>query len=248
MVLPFDLSATIDVEINGIFALTQYTTIITSNHNSAIEGIFHFALPYNGCVIRAEAILNGQKMCAAASSATAATEDYELSSQMHNTLLIESLNNGLFAVNVGYLAPNTSVSITLTIAQILTINFAEETVTYRMPTCLTPAQGQSHSDIEPEFNFFAEYTFDGTLRNNDGLNMTGASHEYIPRDQYSVTFKGMLDRDIHFTSRCNNASASQTYLYKTQLDNYHYVLGYLPPEMSPYTPTRNDIDVHLIIV
>jgi uncharacterized protein YegL len=220
-----NLSASINVEINGILALTTYTLTYINKSETVEEAIYHFTLPRMGALIGCKVHIDGRCFEGAVQKRREATETYERAfADGKRTVLIESLNDGIYAINAGNITPAQQIDITLVIASAVTAVSANGDYTYRLPTNIAPRYRCTDNDIEPTYQLFAQYPFEASISSTKQLRITSSSHAVVEGDD-AITFKGELDRDIFLSWK----SQEDSVLYTGTYAGFTYTMGYPIP-------------------
>ena len=215
------LSATIDVELNSILAITRYTLNYTNQQARPVEAIYHFTLPRIAAVLGCEVIIDGRTYAAVIKGKQTASLDYEQAiREKRRSVLVESLQDGVYAINMGNLAAGESIQISLQLGQALVAQDAGNKLIYRLPTQIFPRYGVSNNDLMPDVNLFAHYPFALNIRDT-GVEVLASSHPLQQRED-GLAMQGVMDRDIYLEF---SASATSGLLQATW-QGHSYTLGY----------------------
>ncbi|MDF2177936.1 VIT and VWA domain-containing protein [Aliiglaciecola sp. CAU 1673] len=237
------LSASIDVEIKGILAITRYRLHYDNQQSTPIEAIYHFTLPRMATVLACEAWVDGHHFCAKLMQRNQAAKEYEEAMfDNKRTVLIESLRDGVYAINIGNLDAGESIEIELRIAQVLSSYHGGRQLTYRLPTNIAPRYGQSGNDIDPEYHLLAEYPFLARVISDEPLKFTSSSHPIQADGEDKLCFSGFMDRDIFFTLEVD----AKQRCFSGEYAGQHYLLGYLSPS-EQQSAQASQHNLHMVL-
>ena len=188
------------IDIHYPFAITELRQSFTNTKKTDIEGIYQFPLPKEAGFLGFSVVLNGETYEGVIKQKQQAENDYEQAISDGNTsILLEQVQEGLYQINVGNLAPGDKVEFTLRVATLLELSSC--TARYFMPTVIAPRYGDNpYRDFNGLRNdFFAEHDFKGTLSLCDNLSsqrfeVSMSLHKTKAPNTYS--FGGLLDRDF----------------------------------------------------
>ena len=215
------LSATIGVSFKGPMALTRYSLQVVNNGTNPVEGLYHFALPRSSSLMKCDVMMEGRTFSGQVLRRNEASNVYEEAVETgKRSVMLESMNDGVYGLNVGNLDGGESLTIEMTIASLLTITNAGDTFTYRLPTTLAPRYGQTGNDMEPEYHFFAEYPFSATVNLPHKAQVQASSHALLG-DASVIKLNGLLDRDIFVTWQQDACDQ----LFNASYRGYSYTLG-----------------------
>ncbi|WP_181898459.1 VIT domain-containing protein [Alteromonas aestuariivivens] len=238
------LSASIAVEIKGVLAITNYKLNYTNLETQPVEAIYHFALPRAASLMACHVVVDHRSFTAEVMSRKDAAREYEEAiEEERRTVLVESLNDGLYAINIGNLDSQESIEIELQIAQILQATDLGKVLTYRLPTTIAPRYGTGSNDIEPEYYLFAQYPFHAEIHSEEPIVITHASHNIVAGDK-KQTFSGLLDKDIF----CSWSANAQEHYHAGTCAGKSYLLGYPSPSSNHTTGAcQPDTEFHVLI-
>lgn len=220
-----NLSATIDVKFNGPIAITHYSLTVTNPTPNAIEALYHFALPREGSLMKCDVHMDGHVFSGQVMKRNEASNTHEEAvEQGRRSVLLESMNDGVYGLNVGNLDTGESLKIDMQIASLLSISDNGRTFTYRLPTTIAPRYGNTGNDIEPEYNFFARYSFTSSITLSSDVKVSSSSHA-VSMDGDSAVLKGELDRDFFITWEQH----PEDYLLCASYRDRTYTLGFVQP-------------------
>lgn len=234
-----DLSATIDVEIKGILAITDYTLSYTNHSDSPVEAIYHFSLPRICAVMNCTVDIDGRRYEAQVKAQQIANDTYETALEnKQRAVLIEMAGDGMYILNMGNLDAGETFQVGLKIGQMLTaVNVGKELI-YRLPTNIAPRYGNSDHMIDPEYSLFARYPFAARVRGLTGNSVRACSHSLVEQGE-DLVFSGLLDRDV-FIQFAAQADAS---IMKGCWQGQTYHLGYPPLAQPEEGPERFNLHV-----
>lgn len=220
-----NLSATIDVKFNGPIAITHYSLTVTNPTPNAIEALYHFALPREGSLMNCDVHMDGHIFSGQVMKLNEASNTHEEAvEQGRRSVLLESMNDGVYGLNVGNLDAGELLTIDMQIASLLSISDCGRVYTYRLPTTIAPRYGTTGNDIEPEYNFFARYPFTSNIALPKSSNVSSSSH-VVSMGGDTAVLNGELDRDIFITWEKNPEDHLLCASYKDRA----YTLGVVQP-------------------
>ena len=220
-----NLSATIGVKFNGPIAITHYSLTVINPTPDAVEALYHFALPREGSLMKCDVRMDGHVFSGQVMKRNEASNTHEEAvEQGRRSVLLESMNDGVYGLNVGNLDAGESLIIDMQIASLLSISDCGRAFTYRLPTTIAPRYGNTANDIEPEYNFFARYPFTSSISLPSGVKASSSSHA-VSMDGDAAVLNGELDRDIFITWEQN----SEDHLLCASYQDKAYTLGIVQP-------------------
>ncbi|WP_068546512.1 VIT and vWA domain-containing protein [Thalassotalea crassostreae] len=192
-------SVTAHIEFYFPLAVTTICQEFVNNTDDNIEGIYQFPLPKEAGFISFQTALNDEVYQGQVKGKSVAENDYEEAvSNGDTSILVEKIQDGLFQINVGNLAPNDTVKFELTLATLLTLT--PSSARYYLPTVIANNYGRSHLDPfnTPKTNFLVEHPFSGTLKVGDALQAQRLESAFnlkaLSNQEYQ--FDGYLDQDF----------------------------------------------------
>lgn len=239
-----NLSATIDVKFNGAIAITHYSLTVTNPAPNAIEALYHFALPREGSLMKCDVHMDGHVFSGQVMKRNEASNTHEEAVEKgRRSVLLESMNDGVYGLNVGNLDAGESLTIDMQIASLLSISGRGRAYTYRLPTTIAPRYGNTGNDIEPEYSFFARYPFTSNIALPKSSNVASSSH-VVSMDGDNAVLNGELDRDIFITWEQN----SEDHMLRASYRDRTYTLGFVQPyaETHETSPTVNK-QLHVVL-
>lgn len=239
-----NLSATIDVKFNGPIAITHYSLTVTNPTPNAVEALYHFALPREGSLMHCEVHMDGHIFSGQVMKRNEASNTHEEAvEQGRRSVLLESMNDGVYGLNVGNLDVGESLTIDMQIASLLSISNCGRAYTYRLPTTIAPRYGTTVNDIEPEYNFFARYPFTSNIALPKSSNVSSSSHA-VSMDGDTAVLNGELDRDIFITWEQN----SEDHLLCASYRDRAYTLGVVQPYAETHeTSSTANRQLHVVL-
>lgn len=239
-----NLSATIDVKFNGPIAITHYSLTVTNPTPNAIEALYHFALPREGSLMNCDVHMDGHIFSGQVMKRNEASNTHEEAvEQGRRSVLLESMNDGVYGLNVGNLDAGESLTIDMQIASLLSISDCGRAYTYRLPTTIAPRYGNTGNDIEPEYNFFARYPFTSNIALPKSSNVSSSSH-VVSMDGDTAVLNGELDRDIFITWEQN----SEDHLLCASYKDRAYTLGVVQPNGETHeTSSTANRQLHVVL-
>ncbi|MFO1374455.1 MAG: VIT and VWA domain-containing protein [Agitococcus sp.] len=193
--------------VNGILLdiILEQHFINPTDHT--LEITYTFPLPWQATLLDVEAIINQQKMVGSVYEKKQAEKKYEQAlTEGNSAMLLESLDNGLWSLNLGNLASKESCKIKVHYVQLLRVEHGHVRVI--IPTVIAPRYGKHDSNIamwqQPQTDILAAYPFQincivqGELANS---LIASPSHEIQTRFSpqgvaISLRSKAWLDRDF----------------------------------------------------
>lgn len=193
--------------INGILLDVVLEQHFINPTDHALEITYTFPLPWQATLLEVEAVINQQKMIGSVYEKKQAEQKYEQAlSEGNSAMLLESLDNGLWSLNLGNVAPKESCTIKVHYVQLLRVEQGHLRVI--IPTVIAPRYGQHDANIavwqQPQTDILAAYPFQincmvqGELANS---LISSPSHEVQTRFSaqgvgVSLRSKAWLDRDF----------------------------------------------------
>lgn len=193
--------------INGILLDVVLEQQFINSTNHALEITYTFPLPWQATLLEVEAVINQQKMIGSVYEKKQAEQKYEQAlSEGNSAMLLESLDNGLWSLNLGNVAPKESCIIKVHYVQLLRVEQGHLRVI--IPTMIAPRYGQHDANIavwqQPQTDILAAYPFQincmvqGELANS---LISSPSHDVQTRFSpqgvaVSLRSKAWLDRDF----------------------------------------------------
>lgn len=236
------ISATFDIEIKGIFAITRYKLIYTNDSEFPVEAIYHFSLPRHASLFSCRIQVDEHIYCAKIQSIDQATDVYEEGVESTKAaVLIEKLKDGIYAINMANVESGASLVIDMHITHVLTATHIGKNLTYRLPTTITPRFGGSQNPIDPEYSDIAHYPFSAKIKTSNEMLITSSSHD-IQSTADGLHFAGYLDKDIHFSWVQDTLGISYTGSY----NDVSYVMGY--PKINEISPHEQNVHKHIHLV
>jgi Ca-activated chloride channel family protein len=200
-------SVNVSATVNGILLDVVLEQHFINPKQHALEITYTFPLPWQATLLDVEAVINQQKMVGSVYEKKQAEKKYEQAlSEGNSAMLLESLDNGLWSLNLGNLAPNESCKIKVHYVQLLRVEHGHLRIT--IPTVIAPRYGQHDANIaiwqQPQTDILAAYpcqincVVQGELANT---LISSPSHEIQTRFSpqgvaISLRSKAWLDRDF----------------------------------------------------
>ena len=223
-----DLSATIDVEIKGILAITDYTLSYTNHTDAPVEAIYHFCLPRICALMGCTVDIEGRRYEAEVKAQQIASDTYETAVENNQrAVLIEMAGDGMFTLNMGNLDAGETFQVALKIGQTLTAINAGKELIYRLPTNIAPRYGNSDHMIDPDYSLFARYPFAARIKGVSHQRVSACSHNLVEQEDV-VVFSGLLDKDVFVQFEAESALPMLRGCWQGET----YILGY-PPLVEP---------------
>ncbi|GAB3025371.1 VIT and vWA domain-containing protein [Bowmanella dokdonensis] len=232
--------AEIEINLQAPLAVTHYRLCFDNTGKETVEALFHFTLARMACLMHATLKLNGRDYQGEVMAKAAANERYEEAiDEGKKSLLLESIGDGLYQINLGNLEPGDTATLELQIASWLTPQPGGWQ--YRLLTVIAAKYGQTQAASAPTNSVLACYPFIGRLHCQGLAKPVHASHALREEDG-CFAFKGELDRDILFSLP---ASPLSSQLLSASWQGARYSLGYINAE-APSKTVQNAV-LHVLL-
>lgn len=193
--------------VNGILLDVVLEQHFINPQPHALEITYTFPLPWQATLLDIEAVIKQQKMVGSVYEKKQAEKKYEQAlNEGNSAMLLESLDNGLWSLNLGNLAAKESCTIKVHYVQLLRVEHGHLRVT--IPTVIAPRYGQHDANVaiwqQPQTDILAAYPcqinclVQGELANS---MISSPSHDiqtrFSPQGMaISLRSKAWLDRDF----------------------------------------------------
>jgi len=230
-----------NIELYFPFAVTSISQTFVNTLSTNVEAIYQFPLPKEAGFISFTTVLNGETYQGVVVNKQEANRTYEKAINESNTsILLEQLEDGIFQINLGNLAPGDTVEFHLKISTMLELsgNLAR----YFLPTMIAPRYGKNpYKEFNGlEINFFASYKISGSIKLSNELvcQQINSSLPLIDTETPDQkVFSGSLNKD--FVVSFNLVEAVHPKAFYTKYNGEYFGLSAIPSLVSfPQTPSN----------
>jgi Ca-activated chloride channel family protein len=221
--------AQLDIEIETPIAKTQLTQTFVNQTNDIIEAVYSFPIPRQAVIMQVTVTINGEVFNGQIKPVTEAEECYEEGiEEGKRSVLIRDIGDGQHELRAGNLAPEDSLVIEITIAQLMQAQSGG--YRYFLPTVIAPKYGHAKDlrDVSHQHSLLASYPFSASLKVAGDPAVICLSHGLQKQDKRYL-FEGALDQDIVLTVASN---FNQPYVIQSLQGGYPCGLAVLPPQES----------------
>ena len=182
----------INVSMQGLMAETEIVQTYANEEQSAIEAVYTFPLPLDAVLLALEVEIDGIVSQGAVSKKQQALEQYEEAIVKGDTaVMLETVDEGLFTLNLGNLLAGQQARITMIYSQLH--SWMNNELRYHLPTVIAQRYGTPSMEPQqlPETDISAEYSYHFTMRISGLL-----SNAQITSPSHKINIQALNSQDL----------------------------------------------------